>query len=223
MNTSTDGSPTSPDTVDGEISLTVDELARSVDMSVRNLREWRTLGLLPAPTMVGRSGRYGADVLKRVRTIQRLHDDGFPLDLIRKLLDGDDELSEDIVRLAAAIRGGLREQQDPGGSPLERAGRVGETLARMGLSGDQIVDATTTVGTHVTAIAEVFEKTWLDHVWEPFVARGMPLDERPELEKLLTEMPDRAVDAVVALFTVAISERIDVGIEREAKRALEGE
>ena len=32
----------------GDDRLTIDELARRVGMTVRNLREWRTLGLLPA-------------------------------------------------------------------------------------------------------------------------------------------------------------------------------
>src|SRR5438874_12291061 len=46
--------------------LTIDELARGVGMSVRNLREWRALGLLPAPEMRGRVGYYDPSQVDRL-------------------------------------------------------------------------------------------------------------------------------------------------------------
>ncbi|MGH7856147.1 MAG: MerR family transcriptional regulator, partial [Candidatus Binatia bacterium] len=42
----------------GDDALTIDELAKGVGMTVRNLREWRTLGLLPPAEMRGRVGYY---------------------------------------------------------------------------------------------------------------------------------------------------------------------
>src|SRR5207253_9558128 len=39
--------------------LTIDELARRMGMSVRNLREWRAQGLLPPPRLRGRVGYLG--------------------------------------------------------------------------------------------------------------------------------------------------------------------
>ena len=56
-------------------------------MTVRNLREWRTLGLLPAAQMRGRIGYYDASVEARIKEIQQLHADGFTLELIRRMLE----------------------------------------------------------------------------------------------------------------------------------------
>lgn len=198
---------------------TIDELAREVGMSVRNLREWRSLGLLPAPTMVGRSGRYGDDVVERIRAIQRLHDDGFPLELIRRLLDANSDLSDDIVTLAALARTPLR-RANVGDENALRMFRVGEALSRMGLSSDDMLAVTNDVRGELGAVAARFEEVWMERVWEPFVAAGMPEGERLRIGGLLAELPDRAVDAVVSIFTAVMAERIDTGIAREAHRAL---
>ena len=41
--------------------MTIDELARRVDMTARNIREWQTNGLLPPPERRGRVGIYTDD------------------------------------------------------------------------------------------------------------------------------------------------------------------
>lgn len=234
--------------------LTIDDLARVVGMSVRNLREWRALGLLPPPTMVGRSGRYGDEVVERLRTVQALQADGFPLELISRMLDAGNDLANDVLRLAGALRAPLRSDNgtlDPfelvarWGSfqphhvtrtvdlglvalredgtlvfTSDRVARVGEVMSRMGMTLDEVIEATATVREHLDEIAATFEQVWLDHVWEPFVDAGMPADERPQIEALLNEMPHRAMDAVTGLFAVAMRARIEAGIARETERAL---
>ncbi|MBW8481795.1 MerR family transcriptional regulator [Actinomadura parmotrematis] len=66
--------------------LTVEQLAQRTGMSVRNLREWQSLGLLPPPERRGRSGVYGTGHIARVLRIKQLKADGFRLDLIRRIL-----------------------------------------------------------------------------------------------------------------------------------------
>src|SRR5437879_13579655 len=63
--------------------LTIDELARRMGMSVRNLREWRAQGLLPPPRMRGRVGYYDEAQVARLPRIRQLHREGFPPHLIR--------------------------------------------------------------------------------------------------------------------------------------------
>jgi DNA-binding transcriptional MerR regulator len=113
--------------ISGEIKtdLTIDELAQSVDMTVRNLREWRTLGLLPAPEKRGRVGYYGPEVVSRVKWIQQLHGQGFTLELISRLLDASDGSSEDVMRLASALRAPFREEDAPPVDLLDLAKRWG--------------------------------------------------------------------------------------------------
>ena len=59
--------------------LTVDELARVAGTTTRQVRALQTLGLLPHPDLVGRTGYYAGDHLDRLRAIVRLQADGFSL------------------------------------------------------------------------------------------------------------------------------------------------
>ncbi|MBW8804122.1 MAG: MerR family transcriptional regulator [Catenulisporales bacterium] len=66
----------------------VDDLARLSGMTVRNIREHQSRGLLPAPTVRGRVGYYGPEHLERLEQIKRLQADGFTLESIRRMLGG---------------------------------------------------------------------------------------------------------------------------------------
>jgi DNA-binding transcriptional MerR regulator len=72
---------------------TVDELARRVDIPVRTIREYQTIGLLPRPRRSGRIGLYDASHLRRLRLIARLQQRGYSLagiaDLLSAWRDGD--------------------------------------------------------------------------------------------------------------------------------------
>src|SRR3954451_15459420 len=87
--------PTTTDT-----ALTIDELAQRVGMTVRNLREWKTLGLLPPAELRGRVGYYDPSVVERIEGIQRLQAQGFALDLIRRLMEASGDLSDEVMRFA---------------------------------------------------------------------------------------------------------------------------
>ena len=67
--------------------MRIDEAARAVGLSTRNVRAYQSLGLVPAPRLEGRVGRYAASHLARLRAVRRLHDQGFSLAGIRVLLD----------------------------------------------------------------------------------------------------------------------------------------
>lgn len=93
--------------------LTIDELAQRVGMTVRNLREWKTLGLLPAAEMRGRVGYYDEAVVAQVEQIQKLHAEGFPLELISRMLESAGESAGDVMRLADSLRAPFREPAPP--------------------------------------------------------------------------------------------------------------
>jgi DNA-binding transcriptional MerR regulator len=59
--------------------LTIDELARRIGMTVRNIRAHQSRGLLPPPEVRGRTGYYGADHVARLELIQELQAEGFNL------------------------------------------------------------------------------------------------------------------------------------------------
>jgi DNA-binding transcriptional MerR regulator len=65
---------------------TIDELATLVGLPVRTIREYQTLGIVPAPRRRGRVGVYGANHLRRLDLIARLRDRGYSLAGIGDLL-----------------------------------------------------------------------------------------------------------------------------------------
>src|SRR6266550_271016 len=66
--------------------MTIDEVARAAGTTTRNVRAYQTRGLLPAPRIVGRVGRYGRGHLARLRLIAKLQEQGFSLASIARLL-----------------------------------------------------------------------------------------------------------------------------------------
>src|SRR5829696_7345551 len=66
--------------------LTIDDLAREVGLSVRNVRSHQARGLLPPPEVRGRIGYYGPEHINRIRLIQELQAEGMKLDGIKRLL-----------------------------------------------------------------------------------------------------------------------------------------
>lgn len=93
--------------------LTIRELAERSGMSVRNIREWQTLGLLPRAGMSGRTGYYEPAVVDRIERIRQLHAEGFPLDLIRRMLEASRGAGEDVMQLAHVLRAPFREEGAP--------------------------------------------------------------------------------------------------------------
>src|ERR1700685_1216717 len=83
--------------------LTVEQLAAEVGMSVRNIRNHHTRGLLPAPEVRARVGYYSAEHVARLRLILDLQADGFNLAAIERLLSGSDGLAERLLGLRTAV------------------------------------------------------------------------------------------------------------------------
>jgi DNA-binding transcriptional MerR regulator len=196
-------------TTDG--ALTVDELAGRVDMSVRNLREWKTLGLLPPAEMRGRVGYYPPEVVARVERIKRLHGEGFTLELISRMLNAGGDAGDEVMRLAETLRAPARETEG-------RMAEIAAALQELGLSVDDFLEASAEIRGHAENIAAIFERVWLDNIWRPFVDAGMPEAELPRIRETAERVKPLALDAVIALFTSAMDAQIEGGIARELAR-----
>jgi DNA-binding transcriptional MerR regulator len=83
--------------------LTIEQLAAEVGMSVRNIRNHHSRGLLAPPEIRARVGYYGPVHVERLRLIQDLQADGFNLAAIERLLSGSGGLAERLVGLRAAV------------------------------------------------------------------------------------------------------------------------
>ena len=88
---------------DSGFDLTVEQLAAEVGMTVRNIRNHHTRGLLPPPEVRARVGYYNAEHVARLRLILDLQADGFNLTAIERLLSGSDGLAERLLGLRRAV------------------------------------------------------------------------------------------------------------------------
>jgi DNA-binding transcriptional MerR regulator len=120
--------------------LTVEQLAAEVGMTVRNIRNHHTRGLLPPPEVRARVGYYSAEHVARLRLILDLQADGFNLTAIERLLSGSDGLAERLLGLRRAVTRPF-EPESPevvtGGELIERFGAVEakdiERIRKLGL------------------------------------------------------------------------------------------
>jgi DNA-binding transcriptional MerR regulator len=110
-----------------EADLTIEQLASQVGMSVRNIRNHHSRGLLPAPEVRARVGYYGADHVARLRLILDLQADGFNLAAIERLLNASSGSAARLLGLRDAMTAPF-ESETPevvtGEELLERFGEV---------------------------------------------------------------------------------------------------
>ncbi len=234
--------------------MTIDDLARRVQMTVRNVRAHQTRGLLPPPALRGRTGFYGPEHLARLRLIKDMQSSGFNLGAIKNLLDavppgaGEELLEFERVLMAPwgpeepeimdpeellamydnpppelvqrAIELGLVVPREDGRMelPMPTLMKAGRELREMGFSPDKQLEITATLLRHVRAIAASFIELFLDSVWRPFVERGEPAEELPEVRKVLERLRPLASDAILAAFNKTMTTDVQEAFGREIEQ-----
>jgi len=117
----------------GPPAFTVDQLARATGTTTRHVRALQTQGLLPPPSLVGRTGYYDEDHRDRLRAVLRLQHQGFSLAAIAALFRARDAglTLDDVLGLrhgtdVASVDGAFDEDGVDAfeGWPLERQGRL---------------------------------------------------------------------------------------------------
>lgn len=104
-------------------ALTIDDLATAAGTTTRRIRSLQTMGLLPHPTLRGRTGLYDARHRGRLEAVLHLQDQGFSLESLVMLFDA---LREG--RSLAAVLGVAEPAQaapngaNPGSDPVELYG-----------------------------------------------------------------------------------------------------
>src|SRR5215207_1754462 len=93
-----------------EATLTVEQLAYETGMSVRNIRNHQSRGLLPPPEVRARTGYYGADHVARLRLIQEMQAEGFKLSAIERLIGEHGADADRFVGLRQAVTAPFAEE-----------------------------------------------------------------------------------------------------------------
>jgi DNA-binding transcriptional MerR regulator len=83
--------------------LTIEQLAGRTGMSVRNIRNHQSRGLLPPPEVRARVGYYSEEHVTRLRLIQEMQAQGFKLTAIKRLIGEHGPSAEQFVGLKRAI------------------------------------------------------------------------------------------------------------------------
>lgn len=86
-----------------EATLTVEQLAYETGMSVRNIRNHQSRGLLPPPEVRARVGYYGPAHVARLRLIQEMQGEGFKLSAISRLIGEHGADADRFVGLRQAV------------------------------------------------------------------------------------------------------------------------
>ncbi len=100
--TDTRAKPTAP-AGEEEATLTVEQLAYETGMSVRNIRNHQSRGLLPPPEVRARIGYYGSQHVARLRLIQEMQGEGFKLSAISRLIGEHGADADRFVGLRQAV------------------------------------------------------------------------------------------------------------------------
>lgn len=188
--------------------MTIDELAREVEVSSRNIRYYQTRGLLPSPTVEGRIGYYDRSHVERLRLIQELQAEGLNLQAIGWLLGGSAGVSsEEVRRLKRAVLDGWATER-----PFEVAA---DSLAR-GLGVEEPDDALIERATELGLIEPTDDPdTWRVRLPGVLAAGAEIRDLGADLPRLLDALQvmrdsaTRVAEEFVALFDEAVLEPWD--------------
>jgi DNA-binding transcriptional MerR regulator len=243
------------DTRTGDSQLMIDELARRVGMTVRNVRAHQSRGLLPPPEIRGRTGYYGAEHIGRLELIKDLQAEGYSLEVIKRILDrSPGTTAAEVLNFTRAVTEPFSDEQPELVQQVEMAERwgdqltpklaeriqklgfvravgdgryeilsprlqaVSEELAELGIPLATAVDTTAEVKRHAQAVANAYVKLFLDNVWRPFQEAGEPENHWPEVREALDRLRPLAVESLVAVFQLVMTQTVEKALERELSR-----
>jgi DNA-binding transcriptional MerR regulator len=93
-----------------------------------------------------------------------------------------------------------------------------EELGRLGIPLETAVDITANVKRHAQAVADDYVKLFLDKVWRPFEEAGEPESRWPEVQESLERLRPLAVESLVAIFQIVMTQTVERALERELSR-----
>jgi DNA-binding transcriptional MerR regulator len=182
-------------TPDDDDKLTIDELARRIGMTVRNIRAHQSRGLLPPPEVRGRTGYYGPDHIARLELIQELQSEGFNLDLIRRLLDNAGGSSSEVLRFKHAL-------EQPFGTEEPAEMGIAELIAEWGTTDPALLLKSMSLGLVRQLPDGRFQlpSPRLARAGRELLALGIPLERSLEILAAVRAQADRIADIYVDVF-----------------------
>lgn len=183
---------------DGD-DLTIDELARRTGMTVRNVRAHQSRGLLPPPTVRGRTGFYGAEHVARLELVTELQGAGFNLEGIRQLLESAGGSTSEVLRFTREAQTAFTEEQP---EVVRRA----ELVERVGGDDPSLLQRAIALGLLRPLGDDTFEEPSprLTRAAQELAQLGVPFSRTLDLAETLHAHADGVAQAYVELFFEAI-------------------
>jgi DNA-binding transcriptional MerR regulator len=93
-----------------------------------------------------------------------------------------------------------------------------EELGRLGIPLETALDVTATVKRHAQGVADEYVKLFLEKIWRPFEEAGEPESRWPEVREAFERLRPLAVESLVAIFQIVMTEAVEKALERELER-----
>ena len=86
---------------------------------------------------------------------------------------------------------------------------VAERVVARGVSLDGALAVFEQIVQHCDAVSESFVRLFIDEVWQPFLAAGMPVERSREIDESIGLLRPLATEALVAIFGERMRAQID--------------
>jgi DNA-binding transcriptional MerR regulator len=175
--------------------LTVEQLANETGMSVRNIRNHQSRGLLPPPEVRARVGYYRDEHVVRLRLIQEMQAQGFKLTAIERLIGEHGASVDQFVGLKRAVTAPFETESPEVLTAAELAERFGD------VNGKDVAKAQK-LGLLVPVGNDLFEapSPTLLRAAEEVLARGVPLASALSVMEKVKRSSETTSKAFVQLF-----------------------
>ncbi len=176
--------------------LTIDQLAQTAGLTVRNVRSYQSRGLIPSPDVQGRVGYYGAEHLARLALIREMQAQGFNLAAIAHLLEQASGASEEVL-------GFTRSLMTPFETEAPEIVERGELLQRLGGHVEpKLIAKAEKLGLVIPIGEDSFEvpSPTLLGAGERLVALGVPFDAALDTMDKLRRDTQRIAQTFVRIF-----------------------
>jgi len=195
---------TAGDSSQREADLTVEQLAYETGMSVRNIRNHQSRGLLPPPEVRARIGYYGPEHVARLRLIQEMQAEGFKLSAISRLIGEHGADADRFVGLRQAVTA-------PFAIEAPEVMSREELVERFGADDDRLLEKAQKLGLLVDLGEERYEapSPALLRAAEEVIAMGIDLPAALQVIEKLNRNAQSSARAFVDLFVEKVWKPFD--------------
>ena len=179
-----------------EQRLTIDQLAQAAGLTVRNVRNYQSHGLIPPPEVKGRTGYYGAEHLAGLQLIREMQAQGFNLAAIAHLLQEARGAGEQVLGFTRSLMAPF-ETEAP--EIIERT----DLLQRLGGEvGPKHIAKAEKLGLVISIAENSFEapSPTLLAAGERLISLGVPLDSALDTMDKLRRNTSRIAQTFVQIF-----------------------